>query len=189
MPQDLTKLFETKSFIGAVFPSFSWNILNYGRIRNNVRLQEAKTQELIATYQNTVLTAGREVQTPLRGFLRSREQAEDLDRSVKAATAATQLGVQQYRTGTIDFNRVFNLETTQVQQQDQLAVAAGNIALNLINVYRALGGGWELRCQKEQLQRSTDSEHGDARGVPREAPAALGPESLPEPLPAPRPVP
>ncbi|MGO8902167.1 MAG: efflux transporter outer membrane subunit [Isosphaeraceae bacterium] len=186
---DLTKLFETKSFIGAVFPSFSWNILNYGRIRNNVRLQVAKTQELIATYQNTVLSAGREVQTPLRGFLRSREQAEDLDRSVKAATAATQLGVQQYRTGIIDFNRVFNLETTQVQQQDQLAVAAGNIALNLVNVYRALGGGWELRYQKEQLQRSTDSEHGDARGAPREAPGALGPESLPEPLPAPRPVP
>ena len=186
---DLTKLFETKSFIGSVIPGFSWNILNYGRIRNNVRLQVAKTQELIATYQNTVLSAGREVQTPLRGFLRSREQAEDLDRSVKAATAATQLGVQQYRTGTIDFNRVFNLETTQVQQQDQLAVAAGNIALNLVNVYRALGGGWELRYQKGQLQRSTDSEHGDARGAPREAPAALGPESLPEPLPAPRPVP
>ena len=78
---------------------------------------------------------------------------------------ATQLGVQQYRTGIIDFNRVFNLETTQVQQRDQLAIAAGNIALNLVNVYRALGGGWELRCQKEQLQRSTDSEHGDARGA------------------------
>ena len=81
------------------------------------------------------------------------------------------------------------LETTQVQQQDQLASAAGNIALNLVNVYRALGGGWEIRCQKEQSQRSTESEHGDARGAPREAPAALGPESLPEPLPAPRPVP
>ena len=176
---DFTKLFETRSFIGAVFPSFSWNILNYGRIKNNVRLQEAKTQELIATYQNTVLTAGREVQTPLRGFLRSREQAEDLDRSVKAATAATELGVQQYRTGTIDFNRVFNLETTQVQQQDQLAVAAGNIALNLVNVYRALGGGWELRNQQEALQWSTGGEHSDA----------LSPPSLPGPLPPPRPAP
>ena len=94
--QDFSKLFETKSLIGAVFPSFSWNILNYGRIKNNVRLQIAKTQELIATYQNTVLLAGREVQTPLRGFLKSREQADDLDRSVKAATAATELGVKQY---------------------------------------------------------------------------------------------
>jgi NodT family efflux transporter outer membrane factor (OMF) lipoprotein len=147
---DFSQLFETRSLIGAVFPSFTWNILNYGRIKNNVRLQVAKTQELIATYQNLVLRASREVQTPLRGFLKSRQQADDLDRSVKAATAATDLGVKQYRTGTIDFNRVFNLETTQVQQQDQLAVAAGNIALNLVSVYRALGGGWELRYQKEQ---------------------------------------
>jgi outer membrane protein TolC len=146
--QDFSKFFETRSFIGAIFPSFTWNILNYGRILNNVRLQTARTQELIATYQNLVLTAAREVQIPLRGFLRSQEQAEDLARSVAAARVATQLGVQQYRTGTIDFNRVFNLETTQVQQQDQLAVAAGSIALNLINVYRALGGGWELRLHE-----------------------------------------
>ena len=186
--QDFSQFFETKSFIGAVFPSFTWNILNYGRIKNNVRLQIAKTQELIATYQNTVLTAGREVQTPLRGFLRSREQADDLERSVKAATAATQLGVQQYRTGIIDFNRVFNLETTQVQQQDQLAVAAGNIALNLVNVYRALGGGWELRLQKEAMKRDADQSHGDARGAaPNLAPP--NPNPVPEPLPAPRPVP
>ena len=203
--QDFSKLFETKSFIGAVFPSFRWNILNYGRIKNNVRLQEARTQELIATYQNTVLTAGREVQTPLRGFLRSREQAEDLDRSVKAATAATQLGVQQYRTGTIDFNRVFNLETTQVQQQDQLAVAAGNIALNLINVYRALGGGWELRLQvdkpaqcRQPARRCPGCRRRHAPCRPprrtsrtgptgsREEPAAPSPGSLPPALPDPR---
>ena len=77
---DFSKLFEVKSFIGAVFPTFSWNILNYGRIKNNVRLQTARTQELIATYQNLVLRAGREVQTPLRGFVRSREQAENLEK-------------------------------------------------------------------------------------------------------------
>jgi NodT family efflux transporter outer membrane factor (OMF) lipoprotein len=187
---DFSKLFETRSLIGAVFPSFSWNILNYGRIKNNVRLQEAKTQELIATYQNTVLSAGREVQTPLRGFIKSREQADDLDRSVKAATAATELGVQQYRTGTIDFNRVFNLETTQVQQQDQLAVAAGNIALNLVNVYRALGGGWELRNQQEALKRAADPSHGAARGAgPNQTPPGPGPVPVPAPLPAPRPGP
>jgi outer membrane protein TolC len=162
--------------------------LNYGRILNNVRYQEARTQELIATYQSTVLTAGREVQTPLRGFLRSQEQAQDLARSVKAATAATQLGVQQYRTGIIDFNRVFNLETTQVQQQDQLAIARGNIALNLINVYRALGGGWELRLQNDRHSGGPMT-HAAMPGMPNEAPAEPGPGSLPEPLPAPRPVP
>src|SRR5439155_2733669 len=108
-----------------------------------------KTQELIATYQNQVLTAAQQVQTSLRGFLRSREQAEALARSVTAAVAAAEVGVKQYRAGTVPFNTVFNLETTQVQQQDNLAVVQGNIALNLIVVYRALGGGWEIRIRKE----------------------------------------
>ncbi len=144
-----TKLFESQSFFGTIAPGFKWNILNYGRIVNNVRLQAARTQELIAAYQSQVLAAGREVQTPLRGFLRSQEQAEDLGRSVSAAKGALKIGRDQYRVGTIPFNTVFNLEVTQVQQQDQLAIAQGNVALNLINVYRALGGGWELRLQKD----------------------------------------
>jgi NodT family efflux transporter outer membrane factor (OMF) lipoprotein len=151
---DLTKLFETRSFIGAILPGFSWNILNYGRILNNVRGQEARTQELIANYQSTVLRAAREVQIALRGFVRSREQADDLAKSVAAARAATELGTQQYRTGTIDFNRVYNLETAQVQQQENLAVAAGNIALNLVNAYRAMGGGWELRLEEDELAKA-----------------------------------
>jgi outer membrane protein TolC len=181
---NLNKLFETRSFLGTVIPGFSWNILNYGRILNNVRLQQARTQELIATYQNNVLAAGREAQISLRGFLKSQEQAEDLARSVAAAKAATELGVQQYRTGTIDFNRVFNLEMTQVQQQDQLAVASGNVALNLIGVYRALGGGWELRLQKD----GHGDEHPAQAAMPRmpsPGPGPPGPAALPAPLPAP----
>lgn len=175
---DLSKLFESRSFMGTITPNFRWNILNYGRIVNNVHLQQAKTQELIATYQNQVLTAAQQVQTALRAFLRSREQAEDLARSVTAAAAATEIGVKQYKAGTVPFNTVFNLETTQVQQQDNLAVAQGNIALNLMQVYRALGGGWEIRTQKD---------HCDAAAIvsagPAEAPSVPGPDALPPPKP------
>jgi NodT family efflux transporter outer membrane factor (OMF) lipoprotein len=146
---DLSKLFESRSFMGTITPNFRWNILNYGRIVNNVHLQQARTQELIATYQNQVLTAAQQVQSALRGFLQSREQAEDLAQSVAAAVTATQLGVGQYRAGTVPFTTVFQLETAQAQQQDNLAVAQGNIAFNLINVYRALGGGWEIRTQPD----------------------------------------
>jgi NodT family efflux transporter outer membrane factor (OMF) lipoprotein len=146
--QDLSKLFESQSFMGSIVPNFRWNILNYGRILNNVRLQQARTLELVASYQNTVLTAGRETQTALRGFQKARERAEDLDRAVAAAAAASQVGLEQYRAGTVPFNTVFNLETTQVQQQDELAIAEGNIALNLIEVYRAIGGGWEMRLER-----------------------------------------
>lgn len=147
--QDLSDLLESQSFMGSIVPNFRWNILNYGRVINNVRLQQAHTLELIAEYQNTVLTAGRETQTALRGFQKSREQTIDLSRSVTAASSASQLGLEQYKAGTVDFNTVFNLESTRVQQQDQLAVAQGRIALNLIEVYRAVGGGWELRLEPE----------------------------------------
>jgi len=173
---DLSKLFESRSFMGTITPNFKWNILNYGRIANNVRLQEARTQELIATYQNRVLTAAREAQTALRSFLRSQEQAAELARSVQAAAAATQIGVRQYKAGTVPFNTVFNLETTQVQQEDNLAVAQGNIAFNLIAVYRALGGGWEFRLH----ENCAASPRMDAPG-PTEVPLASGPEQLPAP--------
>ncbi len=177
--QDLSKLFESRSFLGTITPNFKWNILNYGRIVNNVHLQQARTQELIATYQNQVLTAAQQVQTALRGFLRSREQAENLARSVTAAVAATQVGVRQYKAGTVPFNTIFNLETTQAQQQDNLAVAQGNIALNLINVYRALGGGWEIRTQKDSCGAGPMS----YLPGPAEPPATSGQELVPAPMP------
>jgi NodT family efflux transporter outer membrane factor (OMF) lipoprotein len=192
---DLNKLFESKSFIGTIAPNFKWNILNYGRIVNNVHLQEARTQELIAAYQNRVLTAGREVQTALRGFLRFQEQSASLARSVKAAAAASQLGVQQYKTGTVPFNTVFNLATTQVQQQDNLAVAQGNIALELIAVYRALGGGWEIRTPDGGTRgrvlhgRERDCRPKSADGPARAKPPAEAPERLPPPRRVPSPGP
>jgi outer membrane protein TolC len=136
-------------FLAAITPQFSWKILNYGRIVNGVHVQEARTQELIATYQNTVLTAAQEVQTALRGFLRSQEQADALFRSAAAAVAATKIEEDLFRSVKADVNRLFTLASSQLQAQDQLAVAQGNIALNLVNVYRALGGGWEIRTHDD----------------------------------------
>jgi NodT family efflux transporter outer membrane factor (OMF) lipoprotein len=170
---DLSKLFESRSFMGTITPNFKWNILNYGRIVNNVHLQEAKTQELIATYQNDVLTAAQQVQTALRSFLRSREQAEALSRSVNAAVAATKVQEKLFTDLKADVNRLYTLENTQLQEQDNLAVAQGNVALNLIGVYRALGGGWEIRTQN-------GNGGGPMTCVPA-APAVSSPELLPAP--------
>lgn len=172
----------SNGFLGLFNPNFSWKILQYGRIMNNVRFQKARLQELIATYQNKVLTAAREVQIPLRGFLRSREQAEDLARAVNAAREALRVGRDQFRVGTIPFNTVFNLETAQVQQQDQLVLAQGNIALNLINVYRALGGGWEIRL------RGGGCGPGPSDGFsPQAAAPAASVDQLPQPRSNPQP--
>jgi NodT family efflux transporter outer membrane factor (OMF) lipoprotein len=164
-----------------ITPQFQWNILNYGRLVNNVHFQDARTQELVATYQNTVLTAAQEVQTALRGFLRSQEQADALARSAAAAVAATKVEEQRFREIRADVNRLFTLENSQLQAQDQLAVAQGNIALNLISVYRALGGGWELRLQIDGYCGAPLPNQAPAP-VPAAGPPAPGPSAVAGPL-------
>ncbi len=176
---DLSTLFASRSFAGSIAPNFRWNILNYGRITNNVRLQQARTEELIAAYQSQVLKAAREAQSALRGFLRSQEQAAALARSVQAAVGATEVGIKQYNAGTIAFNTVFQLEIAQVQQQDQQAIAQGNTAQNLINVYRALGGGWELRLrQSNSAPPPPPSPPEPTETLPQAPPERLSPTAV-----------
>ena len=126
-------------------PAVQWNILNYGRITNNVRVQDAKFQELLTSYQNTVLKAQQEVENGIATFIHSREQAEFLKKSVTAAEGALTIAMTQYRQGIADFTTVLTAEQSLYQTQNDLALATGSIALGLVATYRALGGGWEIR--------------------------------------------
>jgi outer membrane protein TolC len=110
---------------------------------NNVRAQDANFRGTVLTYQQTVLRAGREVEDSLVAFLQTQVQTQRLQESVAAAERSVQIVKEQYQGGVTDFNRVYNAQETLVAQQDQLAAAQGNIALNLIAVYKALGGGWQ----------------------------------------------
>jgi NodT family efflux transporter outer membrane factor (OMF) lipoprotein len=168
--QDLAKLFDAQSFTGQVGPSFQWNILNYGRILNNVRLQDFKTQELAALYQQKVLSAAQEVENGIITFLNGRREAEHLAASVKAAETTVRLTNAQFKAGVIDYTPVFVAEQFLVQQQNQYAQAQGDIALGLITTYRALGGGWEFRLSEQAAETSA---------VPAAGPPA--PERLPLP--------
>jgi NodT family efflux transporter outer membrane factor (OMF) lipoprotein len=138
-------LWTPRALNGSVGPTFTWNILNYGRILNNVRLQDAKFQELVATYQNTVLSAAQDVENGLVTFLQSQQRTKFQAASAKDAEEAVQIGLAQYKAGTIDFTRVTQLEQNLVTQQDTLAQAQGEIVTGLIQVYKALGGGWQIR--------------------------------------------
>jgi NodT family efflux transporter outer membrane factor (OMF) lipoprotein len=143
--QNLNRLFVPAGNTGLISPGFSWDVLNYGRIKNNVHTQEAAFQALALQYQSTVLSANQEVEDSVTGFLHAQDQTLVLDESVTAADKALELTIAQYQQGAVDFNRVFTLQDTKVAQQDAYASSQGNIALNLIGVYKALGGGWEIR--------------------------------------------
>jgi outer membrane protein TolC len=126
-------------------PGVQWNIFNYGRLTNNVRLQDARFQELLITYQNTVLTAQQNVEDAIVAFVRSQERAEFLARSTEAAKGALTLAVDQYRGGVADFTTVIVAEQSLLSEQDSFVATLGSIASSLVAIYRSLGGGWQIR--------------------------------------------
>jgi len=172
------QLWTSKALAGNIGPTFTWNILNYGRILNNVRLQDAKFQEQVATYQNTVLNAAQDVENGLVTFLQAQQRTRYQAASVKDAQEAVDIALAQYKAGTVDFTRVTQLETTLVTQQDTLAQAQGEIVTGLIQVYKALGGGWQIR--------ETGCDPGPAKTA-GPVNGTKGPHD--STLPAPRPVP
>ena len=141
----LAGMFNWRDRSGSMGPSLTWNIFNYGQITNNVRFQDAQFQALLATYQNTVLSAQQDVEDNLTGFLRTQEQASALKESVVAAQSSLDLAVIQYREGITDFTTVLTAQQALLSAEDSLASALGNISIFLVGVYRALGGGWQIR--------------------------------------------
>jgi len=139
-------------------PGFSWDILNYGRIKNRVRVQDARFQQRVVNYKNAVLRAYQEVEDALTAFLRSQEEVGFLMESAKAATRSVELSQIQYREGLVDFQRVIDSQRSQVQAQDLLTQTEGSVAENLVAVYKALGGGWQIREGKDFVPQETKKE-------------------------------
>jgi outer membrane protein TolC len=146
------------SFFYSFGPGFRWPIFNYGRIENNVRIQDARFQQLLANYQNTVLKAAQEVEDTLTGFLKSQESTVFEENSVNAAQRSVEIALIQYREGAVDYQRVLDTQRALLQEQNNLANARSSIATNLIALYKALGGGWEMRQGRPIVAESTQTE-------------------------------
>ncbi len=173
--QRLSQLFRPESLNSFVGPSFQWNLLNYGRILNNVHFQNAQFQELVTNYQSTVLQADLEVENGIVTFVQAHQRSQDLRRSVDQAWIALEVLVAQYRAGLggIDFNRYATIQQTLITQQDSWAQARGQICQGLIQIYRGLGGGWQIKCDQVP----------DKRGVLSPLPAASEQRPAPPKLP------
>jgi NodT family efflux transporter outer membrane factor (OMF) lipoprotein len=160
-------LFNGRALSGSIGPSFHWDILEYGRLLNNVRLQKAAFFELVEVYEQKVLTANQEVENGLVTFLKAQERYQWQQKAVDAGKAAVDTVRAQWQAGTVDFTRVAQLLQNQVVLEDTLAQVQGEIATGLISVYEGLGGGWQIRL---------------TGCTPGAAPPA-GEESLPAPRP------
>jgi NodT family efflux transporter outer membrane factor (OMF) lipoprotein len=145
----LGDIFDAKSLFYKVGPGFSWDILNYGRIRNRVRVEDARFEQQVVNYKRVVLRAWQEVEDSLVGFLRSREEERCLLDSVEASRRSVDISLLQYREGIVDFQRVLDSQRFLSTQADRLTVVSGSVGTSLVGMYKAMGGGWQLRQGKE----------------------------------------
>jgi NodT family efflux transporter outer membrane factor (OMF) lipoprotein len=140
-------LFRWESRGGRIGPGLQWNVLNYGRIRNRVRIEDARFQQAVLAYQNTVLVANKEAEDALVAYLREQQRLRFLEQATQETVRALEIGLRLYEQGVVDYQRVLDSQRATVLQQDTLAQSRGKVALNLVSVYKALGGGWTMRFE------------------------------------------
>ena len=145
----LSEMFKSRSLTYSAGPSVRWDLFNYGRITNSIRVQDARFQQLAVDYENTVLEAVQEVEDAMIGFLRTQDQVVFLADAVAAYKESVELSSLQYMEGQADFQRVLDAMENLVEQQDSWIASTGQVGVNLIFIYKSLGGGWEMRAGKD----------------------------------------
>jgi len=151
-------LFDSGSWTGAIEPGFSWPVLNYGRLKNNVRVEDAEFQAAIENYRNVVLAAAQEVESGIAAYLGGLDQASRLAEAVEESQKSLDLANIQYAEGTADFQRVLDSLEGLQRLQDALTVTQGQAVAYLISTQRALGGGWEVRRGMDIVPEETRRE-------------------------------
>ncbi len=141
----VTELLDPDSVQFSAGPQFSWNVLNYGRLKNAVRVQDARLQQLLVNFQNSVLSAAQEVEDSMIGFLNGKRQTEILERTVVSAKRSSDLSVLRYKEGFSDYQRVLDAQQALFAQQQRYVDAQGSTVRSVVALYKALGGGWQLR--------------------------------------------
>ena len=139
---DAARLFTGDATAFSFGPAMRWNLFDGGRVRANIGVQDSLTEQALTLYENTVLLALEEAENAMVAYAREIERRDALERAVLAAAQATDLVKTLYRTGLTDFQNVLDTERSLTRQQDLLAQSRGDVTLNLIRIYRALGGGW-----------------------------------------------
>src|SRR5438309_3271980 len=135
--------FDWQSRLLSIAPSVSWQIFSGGRIRGNIALQTATQHEFLAAYEAAVLQAFQDVEDALVAFSHEQATRDQLEDAVRANGRAAELARNLYAQGLTDFLTVLVAEESLFTSQDSLAQTQRDVALELVALYKAVGGGWE----------------------------------------------
>jgi len=139
------------SKLWSVGPTMQWRIFDAGRIRSNIKVQSARQEQALDTYEKTVLTAFEEVENNLVLYAKEQVRRRSLQDAVISSQKSLDTANKLYASGLTDFLRVLDSERSLYQAQDSLVQSDRTISANLIALYKSLGGGWETMEEPSPL--------------------------------------
>jgi NodT family efflux transporter outer membrane factor (OMF) lipoprotein len=152
---DLDQLLDAHSRTASVGAGVRWRVLDFGRIEGNVEIRTAQEEQAAAAYESTVLASLREVEDALVNLANERTRHVSLAQAEHAAGRAVDLANQLWSAGRTDFLSVLDAQRNLFLAQDALVQSERRTALDLVALYKALGGGWESETEAEN-----DTRHG-----------------------------
>ena len=141
--EDLNVFSLTNSRYWSFGPTIRWPIFQAGRIRANVKVQNARQEQLLVNYEKAVLTALEDVENALVTFAGEQVRHKNLTAAVNANRRAVELAGELFTRGLANFLSVLDAERSLYESEDNLAQSEHTVSLNLVSLYKALGGGWE----------------------------------------------
>ena len=137
-------------------PTVQWQLFEAGRIRANVRVQNARQEQALDMYQQTVLAALEDAENALTAYAKEQIRRNLLSESVQANQQALELSTQLYKSGLADFLQVLDSERSLYAAQDALMQSDQAVSLDLVQLYKALGGGWQNETNSSSSMASLD---------------------------------
>ena len=150
-------LFDASSRMFQIGPSVSLPIFQGGRLRAILQLRRSEQREAALAFRRTVLQAWRDVDDALTAYAQAQHTQADIAAAERQDAVALDAARQRFAQGAVDFLNVISAETALLQDRDRLAQADAAAASDLVALYRALGGGWQIADQTGASERKTSS--------------------------------
>ncbi|MGH1403453.1 MAG: efflux transporter outer membrane subunit [Alphaproteobacteria bacterium] len=143
--------FGSSALVSNIGPSISWAAFDFGRVKARIRQNDARAQAALSSYEKTILEALEDLQTSMTNFVKEEERRARLQKAARLSKEAATLARKRYEAGVDAFIDVLSAEATLLEAEDTLAQSEISAALQLIAIYKALGGGWIIPTQNNDV--------------------------------------
>ena len=145
------------SLVSSLVGSLAQTLFDGGRIKSRIAAQDAVEEQAVISYEKTVLTALEDVENALSAYATGRERVEARQRAADSARNANALARTLYQAGSADFQKVLDTDRTRLSAEDGVASADADVLTAVVQLYKALGGGWQHGSEISDTQSNDKS--------------------------------